>query len=160
MCARALNLPLCVTRESVNRSVARRNISGTAPPWWYRKTSTRRKCSTGRSLWHWLSPGSWCICAWSRVSHPRARYGRLLKLKIELLNVKLWNKFRKVINSAHLIALISSGRVRNRYVSVHRFDHLLLPRCDIDGHVGRSAASLHAESALPFTSQFTLLNMK
>lgn len=41
----------------------------------------------------------------------------------------------------------SPGCVCDRYVSVHRLNHLLLPGRHLAGHVGRSAAPLHAEGA-------------
>lgn len=47
-----------------------------------------------------------------------------------------------------MIILPLSGCVRNRYVSVHRSNHFLLPGRDIEGYVGWSAASLHAKGTL------------
>lgn len=47
-----------------------------------------------------------------------------------------------------IIILLLLGCVRNRYISIYRSNHFLLPRSDIDRYVGRSAASLHAKGTL------------
>lgn len=64
-----------------------------------------------------------------------------------------------------MIILLLLGCIRNRYISVYRSNHFLLPRGDIDRYVGRSAASLHAKGTLYiiifYTSQifYTTINL-